>query len=385
MTAGIYVTGRIRQSPFFQAALRAGAKTLSVYNKTYLPGDYAGMEAEFWSLIRDVTLWDVTCQRVVEIAGPDAFAFVSQLTPRDLGDCAVGQCRYVLITNPAGGILNDPVLLRLAEDRFWLSSADSDILMWAQGVAVHAGLAVNLRAPAVATLQLQGPKSLPLLEKILGPETGGPAIGELAYYHHREVEIAGIPLRLARTGWSAERGYELYLEELARGEDLWNLLMAEGRAFDIAPASPSRIRRIEAGILDLSVDMGPDTNPYEVGLGRLVALEKPGGFIGRAALARAAAAEPERRVVGLEIGGDPVTPNDIDYPVRLGEETVGAMTSWVYSPRLEKNIGFARLPTALAALGTALTVDAPAGPRAAEVVKRPFFDPERKLSRGRAP
>ena len=377
MKAEIYVTGRIRKSPFFEATLRCGAREFSVYNKTYLPGGYGGPEAEFWSLINDVTLWDVTCQRVVEISGPDAFAFTSILTPRDLSGCKVGQCKYVLITNRDGGILNDPVLLRLAEDCFWLSSADSDILMWARGVAVNAGLEVTIDAPEMATLQLQGPKSAPLLEGLLGS-----GIWDLKYYHHMAAEIAGIPVILARTGWSAERGYEIYLKDSSRGDELWEALMAAGRAFDIAPASPSRIRRIEAGILDFSVDMDETTNPFEVGLERLVDLEKACGFIGQAALARRAAEGPARQVVGLEIAGTPVAANDVAFPVLKEGRSLGKMTSWVYSPRMEKNIGFAMLPVAAATLGGELEIEAPEGRRAAQVVRRPFIDPGRKLSRG---
>ena len=377
MKAEIYVTGRIRKSPFFEATLRCGAREFSVYNKTYLPGGYGGPEAEFWSLINDVTLWDVTCQRVVEISGPDAFAFTSILTPRDLSGCKVGQCKYVLITNRDGGILNDPVLLRLAEDCFWLSSADSDILMWARGVAVNAGLEVTIDAPEMATLQLQGPKSAPLLEGLLGS-----GIWDLKYYHHMAAEIAGIPVILARTGWSAERGYEIYLKDSSRGDELWEALMAAGRAFDIAPASPSRIRRIEAGILDFSVDMDETTNPFEVGLERLVDLEKAGSFIGQEALARRAAEGPARQVVGLEIAGAPVATNDVPFPVLQDGQAIGKMTSWAHSPRLERNIGFANLPVAAAALGSEVKIDAPEGRRGAQIVRRPFFDAERKLSRG---
>lgn len=376
MQAQIYVTGRIRKSPFFGRTLAAGATQISVYNKTYLVGGYASLESEFWSLVKDVTLWDVTCQRVVEIAGPDAFAFTDLLTPRDLSSCRVGQCRYVLITNQDGGILNDPVLLRLAEDRFWLSRADSDILMWARGVAVHAGMEVSIGEPDTATLQLQGPKSVDVLEALIGNE-----IADLRYYHHRTVEIAGIPLIVARTGWSAERGYELYIQDLARGPELWDLLMEAGKPYNIAPASPNRIRRIEAGILDYSVDMDDTTNPYEAGLDRLVQLDAPRDFIGKAALGRIRAEGVQRKVVSLEIEGPPVAINDRPCPAIRGGETIGKMTSWVYSPRLEGNIGLATLTVENSDLGTEVLVRSDFGDRRARVVTWPFVDPNRELSR----
>jgi aminomethyltransferase len=376
MEAQIYVTARIRKSPFFERTLAAGATQVSVYNKTYLVGGYAGIESEFWSLVNDVTLWDVTCQRVVEIAGPDAFAFTDLLTPRDLSSCRAGQCRYVPITNRDGGILNDPVLMRLAEDRFWLSLADSDILMWAQGVAVHAGMEVSIGEPDTATLQLQGPKSMDVLRAMIGDE-----IAELRYYHHRTAQIAGIPLIVARTGWSAEHGYELYLQDLDRGPELWDLLMEAGKPYDIAPASPNRIRRIEAGILDYSVDMDDTTNPYEAGLNRMVQLDTPRDFIGKAALARIHAEGIQRKAVGLEIEGPAVAINDRPYPAIRGGETIGKMTSWVYSPRLERNIGLATLAVEHGELGTEVLVRSDSGDLKAKVVGRPFVDPNRRLSR----
>jgi len=376
MEAQMYVTGRVRQSPFFARTLAAGATQVSVYNKTYLVGGYAGVESEFWSLVNDVTLWDVTCQRVVEISGPDAFAFTDMLTPRDLSRCRVGQCRYILITNRDGGILNDPVLMRLAEGRFWLSRADSDILMWAHGVAVNAGMDVSIGEPDTATLQLQGPKSLDLFRDLIGDE-----LAELAYYHHRTLEIAGIPLIVARTGWSAEHGYELYLQDLARGPELWDQLMEAGKPYNIAPASPNRIRRIEAGIPDYSVDMDDTTNPYEIGLGRLVQLDTPRDFIGKEALARIHAGGIRRKLVGLEIEGPPVAVNETACATIRGGETIGKMTSWVYSPRLKRNIGLAMLAIEHSGPGTEVLVRGDLGDRKAQVVAAPFFDPKRRLSR----
>lgn len=376
MKANIYITGRIRKSPFFERTLTAGASQISVYNKTYLVGGYSDVESEFWSLVKNVTLWDVTCQRVLEISGPDALAFTDTLTPRDLSACKVGQCKYVLITNRDGGILNDPVLMRLAEDRFWLSRADSDILMWARGVAVNAGMDVSVGEPDTATLQLQGPKAVAVLRGLIGPE-----IEDLRYYHHMRAEISGIPLIVARTGWSAERGYELYLTDLERGPELWDILMQEGAPHGIAPTSPNRIRRIEAGIPDYSVDMDDTTNPYELGLDRLVQLENGRDFIGKAALRRIQNQGVTRKLAGLEIEGPPVTPNDVAWPVFCDGAAAGQMTSWTYSPRLERNIALAMLGAEFTALGTELEIRGDQGARAARVVEQPFFDPKRRLSK----
>ena len=377
MKAQIYITKRLRKSPFFDCTVQAGAKAFSVYNKTYLPGGYAGPEAEFWSLVNDVTLWDVTCQRIVEIGGPDALAFADSLTPRDLSTCQVGRCRYVLITNRDGGILNDPVLLRLAEDRFWLSRADSDILMWARGVAVHAGFDVTVGEPDVATLQLQGPKSAALLQGLIGD-----GVSDLAYYRLMEAEIRDIPVVVSRTGWSGERGYEIYLLDTHRGPELWDTLMEAGRAYGIAPAAPSRIRRIEAGILDFGADMDEGTNPFEAGLDRLVDLDSEADFIGKAALQRIKAHGVARKAAGIEIEGPPVSANDQAWPAYNGSHLVGEMTSWVYSPRLERNIGFAMLQLSHTGIGTEVTIGADGDQRRARVVETPFVDPDRKLAKG---
>ncbi|MCP4941550.1 MAG: glycine cleavage system protein T, partial [Planctomycetaceae bacterium] len=150
---------RVHKSPFFDATLRYGAKAFTVYNHTYLPTSYSSPVDEYWSLVNDVTLWDVTCQRQIEITGPDAFSFVQILTPRDMSECKVGQCQYMMLTNQDGGIVNDAILLRVAEDRFWLSPGDGDVLMWAQGASVHSGMDVKVFEPDVSPLQLQGPKS----------------------------------------------------------------------------------------------------------------------------------------------------------------------------------------------------------------------------------
>jgi aminomethyltransferase len=376
MKVGTYVTARLRKSPFFEATVRAGASEFTVYNKTYLPGGYGGMEAEFRSLINDVVLWDVTCQRVVEITGPDAFRFTDRLTPRDLSKCRVGQCRYVLIINRDGGILNDPVLLRPGETRFWLSRADSDILMWARGVAVHAGLEVEIGEPDLATLQLQGPKSVLVLQALIGD-----VVTELPYYDFMETEIAGLPVILARTGWSSERGYEIYLLDTSGGEALWDALMAAGEPHGIAPGSPSRIRRIEAGTPDFGVDMDESSNPFEVGLERLVDLSPEAEYIGKAALERIKATGISRKLVGLEIEGPPVASNDMPWPALREGRQVGKMTSWVYSPRLERNIALAMVTLACAESGTELIIQGQGESRRARVAPCPFVDPQKRLAR----
>src|SRR5262245_9149309 len=372
---------RLRRSPYFEATLRHGARRYTVYNHMFLPTCYDDLEAEYWKLLRGVTVWDVSVERQVEITGPDAFAFTNRLTPRDLSKCAVGQGKYVLITAEDGGIVNDPVLLRLGENHFWLALADSDVLLWAKGVALHSGLDVEIREPDVSPMQIQGPKAKEVVKALFGD-----AVLELPYYWFLEKELDGIPVIVTRTGWTGEIGYEIYLRDGSRGVELWERVMQAGRPHGITPTGPSDIRRIEAGILNYGIDITLDTNPYEVGLGWQVELDQASDFIGRAALERIKKEGARRQLVGVHIDGPRLDLNMTRWPVRVGRSEVGFVTSAVYSPRLERNLGYAMVPARHASLGTKLTVVVPegeapgsAGERSATVVKKPFVDPEKAI------
>ncbi len=367
---------RLWRSPYFAATQRHGCRAYTVYNHMFLPSLYDDPVAEYWHLLEDVALWDVGVERQTEITGPDAFRFASLLTPRDLSKCAPGQGKYVVITAEDGGIVNDPVLLRLGENHFWLAGADSDLLLWAKGVAVNAGMKVEIREPDVSPLQVQGPKSKPLMRDLFGER-----VLELRYYWFFETELDGIPVVVTRTGWTGEVGYEVYLRVGSRGEELWERMLAAGEQYNIRPAGPSDIRRIEAGILNYGADMTLENNPYEVGLERLVDLEKPGGFIGQDALRRIRREGVRRKLAGVEIEGAPLEFNETRWPVTRGGETVGAVTSAIHSPRLAKNIGYAMLPAGLANPGAEVTVRTPDGERQAVVVPMPFVDPQKQIPR----
>lgn len=368
---------RVRKSPFFEATRRWGYKAYSIYNHTYMPLYYESPLADYWRLVQDVTLWDVACERQVEITGPDAARFTQWLTPRNLSTCKVGQCKYVLVTDENGGIINDPVLLKLGEDHFWLSLADSDTLLWAKGAALNSGMNVTIREPDVSPLQVQGPKSAPVMEALFGAW-----IADLKYYWFRETELDGIPLVVSRTGWSSEKGYEIFLRDGRRGDDLWEAVMAAGKPHGIAPAAPNSIRRIEGAMLSLGADMGLADNPFELGLERLVDLEMEADFIGKAALREIRAAGVKRRFVGLEVDGEPIAANEHPWPVLHGGETAGTLTSLAFSPRLEKTIALAILDVSACEPGTRLQVTAPVGERDARVVPVPFFDPKKQIAAG---
>ncbi len=372
--AAVQRGARLRRSPFFESTHRYGCRAYTVYNHTFLPSRYDDFEVEYRALLDDVVVWDVSVERQVEITGPDGFEFANLLTPRDLSKCDVGQGKYVVITAEDGGIINDPVLLRLGENRFWLALADSDVLLWAKGVAYKLGMDIEIREPDVSPMQIQGPKSKEVVRALFGDD-----VLDLKYYYFLETNLNGIPVIVTRTGWSAEIGYEVYLRDGSRGNELWERVMEAGKPFGIRPTGPSDIRRIEAGILNYGIDMTLDNNPYELGLGWLVDLDQETDFIGKDALARIKTEGTSQKLVGVEIGGDALDLNMTRWPVKAGDAEVGFITSAIYSPRLEKNIGYAMVGIDHAELGTTLTVEAPPGDAEATVVRKPFVDPKKDL------
>ena len=367
---------QIRKSPFFDATVRWGATNFSVYNHMYIPRDFGDPEQNFWNLINSAILCDVAVERQVEITGDDASKFIQLLTPRDLSNFKVGQCKYILITNEEGGILNDPILLRLEENCFWISLADSDILLWAQGVAVNSGLKVKISEPDVSPLQLQGPNSGKIMEALFGQD-----ILDLKYYWHREKVLNGIPLLVSRTGWSSELGYEIFLRDHTKGDKLWERIMEAGIPFDLKPGHTSSIRRIEGGMLSYHADMDINTNPFELGLDRLVNLEGKEDFVGKTALKEIKEKGVSRKQVGLIIEGQPLSgPNTRFWEIKYDEKIVGKVTSAVYSPRLKQNIALAMISADLTTIGTEVKINTYAGTLGAMVVEKPFFDPKKLIT-----
>ncbi len=371
----IHIGPRVHKSPFYEATRRYGANMFSIYNHTYMATTYGDSVAEYWSLVNDVTLWDVTCQRQIEISGPDAFKFIQFLTPRDLSKCQVGQCRYLLLTDNDGGIINDAVMLRLQEQQFWLSPGDGDVLLWALGVAVNSGLDVRVHEPDVSPLQLQGPKAPHVAKALFGDWAL-----EIKYYWLKETTLDDIPLVISRTGWSGELGYELYLRDGKYGDALWERVMQAGRPYGIVPAAPSAIRSVEGGILSYVSDITRDDNPYVLGFDRLVDLDQPDDFIGKDALKKIKVDGATRRLVGVDIGGEPFAASNGEFwPVTRNGRKVGHVTRCLFSPRLERNIGFANVSVECAESGTELTLQTPVEERSAIVCDVPWFPAQKKI------
>ena len=367
---------QIRKSPYFDSTVKWGATGFSVYNHMYIPRDFGSPEQNFWHLVEKSILCDVAVERQVEITGPDAYKFIQLLTPRDLSKLSIGQCKYVLIVNNDGGILNDPVLLRLAENHFWLSLADSDVLLWAQGVAINSGLDVKISEPDVSPLQLQGPTSQEIMVKLFGED-----IRDLKYYWLKEYQLDEIPLIVSRTGWSSELGYEIYLRDGSKGNELFEKIMEAGKEHGIQPGHTSSIRRIEGGMLSYHADADIHTNPFELGFDRLVNLDTDINFIGKEALKKIKREGIKRKQVGLIIDCDPLSgPNTTFWPIEKDGKIIGKVTSAVYSPRLKKNIALAMIEINYSELGNQLDVQTHEGKYSATIVEKPFYDPKKKIA-----
>ena len=368
---------QIRKGPFFDATVRWGAKGFSVYNHMYIPRDFGDPEQNFWNLINDAILCDVAVERQVQIKGPDAGKFVQMMSPRDLSNMQVGQCKYVILTNQFGGILNDPVLLKVSEDCYWFSLADSDILFWAQGLAVNNSYDVAITEPDVSPIQLQGPKSKEIMVKIFGNQ-----VLDIKYYWFKKFNLNGIDLIISRTGWSSEFGYEIFLLNFEDGDELYETLMQSGKGLGLHPGHTSTIRRIEGAMLSYHSDMDINTNPFELGMDKFIDLDKGFNFIGKNALLNIKKNGITRKQVGIILHNNPMEgPNTRHWDIKKEDKYIGKVTSAVYSPRLKQNIGLALVNINYSNIGSRFSVYMDSSPVEAEVVEKPFYDPNKLIAK----
>lgn len=373
MSLGIAIGARVRKSPYFDKTIEDGVTSFSVYNHMYMPTGYGDPEAEYDRLINGVAMWDVAVERQVSLKGPDAEKLARYLTTRDLGPLNIGQGRYVPICDHRGTLINDPVLLPIAEDEYWLSIADSDVLLWSRAISAERGYDVSIHEPDVSPLAIQGPKAVNVVEDLFGSW-----VRDLKYFGHREARLNGIPLHVARSGWSKQGGYELYLQDGLRGPELWDLVKEAGQKYDIGPGTPNYIERLESGLVSYGADTDDFTNPYEVGLGKFVSLGREDDFVGKAALQQIHDEGVKRQFVGYKIEGDALAAgNQHKWPVKDGEVYVGFVSASAWSPRVQSNIGVGLLETAYSEPGTKVTIqtDLIAGDLSATVSKLPFDIP----------
>jgi len=367
---------RFRKSPFFEATLRWGVTSFQPYNHTLMPQLYSSEEDECENLRKNVCLWDVSCQRQIEIVGEDATALAEMLTPRKMGSMKVGEARYAIMTDEEGMVINDPLVLRVAEDCYWFSIADQDMLWWIKGLALGHNLKVKVSEPDISTLAVQGPKSLPLMKELVGDW-----VEDLKYFRFCETELAGIPIIVCRSGWSPERGYELLLRDGSQGDKLWEKVMEAGQKYAIKPGRPNLIRRVEGGMLSFGVDISPENNVLEVGLPKKwCGADKADDFMGKAAIKRLEeAGGAKRQIVGLVLPVCAEEDRDLDpmmkpWDVLENDTVVGKVTSIVFSPVMGTHIAIATVVNEMSKAGTELRIDmAGVGQRDAVVQTLPFM------------
>ena len=359
---------RLRPSPFFEATLAEGVCAMTTYNQMLMPTSYGNPEEEYWRIIQGVSMWDVAVERQVQLKGRDAGRLAQILAPRDLSKCKIGQGKYVPLCNHNGVLINDPILMKLDEERYWLSIADGNIWLWAQAVARERGLDVEVSEPDVSPLAVQGPKAETVVASIFGDW-----VRELKYFWFRESEIDGIPVAVARSGWSKQGGFEIYLMDGTKGTALWNIVKEAGQPHGIGPGNPNWCERVESGLLAFGGDTDDQTNPFEVRMGKYVDLHVPDDTIGIEALRRIATEGPKRHQLGVVLdNSEPVkaefTWNDID----MDGARIGDMTTCVWSYRMKKNIGFALVATS-AKPGDRVVVRRAAGPVEGTLCELPFL------------
>ena len=365
----IVFSPRVRKSPYFESTMKHGVQAFSVYNHMYMPISFEGTVEDYKNLLNGVQLWDVGVERQVQIKGPDAEALSQFLTPRNIKKCLKGQAMYAPFLDFKGGFINDPVMLKINEDHYWFSLADGDALLWVQGIAAGYKFDVDIYEPDVSPLQVQGPNSKKLMAKVFGDW-----VNDLSFYRFKEVNHKGIPMVIARMGYSRELCYELFLQDHSKGDKLWEILWQAGQDLNISAGTPNIILRLEGGILSYLADMNRTNNPYEVGLDWMVDLDQEDDFIGKEALREIKLKGPKKKLMGAEIQGEPITVfNEEHWPVLIDGKTVGSLNALVYSPRLDKNIGYTILDIEHAKSGQEIIISTPEKELMATTVDLPWL------------
>lgn len=360
-------TRRLRRTPFSQGVEAAGVKAYTVYNRMLLPTVFESPEADYRHLKDHVQVWDVSCERQVELRGPDAARLMQMLTPRDLRGMLPGQCRYVPIVDETGGMLNDPVAVKLAEDKWWISIADSDLLLWVKGIVNGFRLDVLVDEPDVSPLAVQGPKADDLLARVFGDR-----VRDIRFFKFDMFQFMGREMAIARSGYSKQGGFEIYVEGSEIGMPLWDALFAAGADLNVRAGCPNGIERIEAGLLSYGNDMTDDNTPHECGLGRFCDTATAIGCVGRDALLRVAKEGPIQQIRAISIKGDPLQGCDRVWPILAGGKRVGQVTSAAWSPDFSSNVAIGMVRMTHWDPGTALEIDTPDGMRAG-VVRDQFW------------
>jgi dimethylsulfoniopropionate demethylase len=356
---------RLRRTPFSDGVEAAGVKAYTVYNRMLLPTVFESVQADYRHLKDHVQVWDVAVERQVELRGPDAARLMQMLTPRDLRGMLPGQCYYVPIVDETGGMLNDPVAVKLTDDRWWISIADSDLLLWVKGVANGYRLDVLVDEPDISPLAIQGPKSDDLMARVFGE-----SVRSIRFFRYGLYQFEGRDLVVARSGYSKQGGFEIYVEGSDIGMPLWNALFAAGEDLNVRAGCPNGIERVEAGLLSYGNDMTDDNTPHECGLGRFCDTQTAIGCIGRDALLRVAKEGPVQQVRPIAIDGEAVPGCDRAWPLFANGKRVGQVTSAAWSPDFQTNVSIGMVRMTHWDAGTKLEVETPDGMRGATVQEK---------------
>jgi aminomethyltransferase len=369
MSIQLSIGARVRKSPYFEAARADGLCAASVYNHMFMPTSYGDPAAEYDRLINGVAMWDVGVERQVALKGPDAVKLARYLTPRNLDGLKIGQGKYVPICNYEGTIINDPVLLQISEDEVWLSIADSDIVLWAGGIAGAKGMDVRVFEPDVSPLGIQGPLASKLVADMFGDW-----VRDLKYFAFVDCELDGIPCVVARSGWSKQGGYELYLRDGRLGTKLWQMVKDAGAKYNIGPGTPNYIERVESGLISYGADTDATTNPFELGMDKFIDLDQEQDFVGKMALRALREAGVKRRFMGLIVDGDAFgATNESRWDLEQDGAYVGYVSAAAYSPRAKSNIAVSMVSTAAIESGEPVNVMSDWGKRTAKIVPFPII------------
>ncbi len=355
--AELALSRRLRATPFTKRGLEIGLSALTVYNHTLMAASIRGLETDYHHLKQHVQLWDVGGERQVEIRGKDAAWLTQYLTPRDLSRAQIGQCLYAPLVDENGGMINDPIILKLAEDHFWLSIASSDVLLWVKGLAVGLGCDVTVSEPPVTPLAVQGPKSDNLMSKVFGD-----SVTKLRFFRFDYFTLDNYRYLIAKSGWSKQGGYEVYVDDTAAGEHLFETLWTAGQEFDVHTGCPNLIERIEGGLLSYGNDMTLANNPFECGLDQYCNWKDDTEFLGRPALeTMRTAGPPKQRMIGMQFSADHCPPCTETWPVYIENRQIGMVTSAAYSPDLDCIVALGMLTGNYSQEGHKISVQTPEG------------------------
>ncbi len=360
--AAIFPTRRLRATPYTARVEAAGVSGYTVYNHMFLPTVFKSLEEDYHHLKKYAQIWDVSVERQVQLKGPDAHKLACIMSARDLRNAQPGRCYYAPICNSKGGLINDPVALCIAPDIYWFSIADSDMLHWAAGLAQGMGLDVEVTEPDVSPLAIQGPMAEDLLVDVFGPE-----IRDIKFFRFSTFPFKGRMLNIARSGWSKQGGFEIYLDDSSLGLDLWDAITAKGEPYNLRAGCPNLIERVESGLLGYGNDMTIKDTPLEIGLEKYCALDSDLDFIGKEALLKQRALGTKKQLKGLYIDGPKLGPITIPLLCQKDSKAVGIATSGVYSPDLDRNIAFAMLDNPACEKGQKINININGGIQTATV------------------